>query len=150
MRRRRNLESTGTLVRPAFPPPPAVAGRRRVAVIMSHNAHEGISVRFYRGGVTVAPSFLVLKPWMFRKSIFDGMTWDGATVTFIDRNTITMTAGTVIETFKITPIYQVGSFIEVEPLAEGWESDDTVEELGIRWQDANTNPIRSWAREISL
>ena len=109
-----------------------------------------LSVREYRE-YPAAPPFvgtaqiLVARPWLLRRSPFDGSSWNGIGFTYSDDQTRTATQAATTEVQRITPAYVVGDIIYCAGRVYGGVAVDLTG-VPLTGLDMNVDG-RSWAAE---
>ncbi len=109
-----------------------------------------LDVREYReypvGPPFVGPTqILVARPWLLRRSPFDGGSWNGIGFTYTDDQTRTATQAATTEVQRITPAYVIGDIIYCAGQVYGGVAVD-VSSIPLVALDMNVDG-RSWAAE---
>lgn len=84
------------------------------------------------------------RPYLLRRTPFDGQVYNGITYTYIDQDTRTATDGSTVETQRITPDYVLGDIIYVVREVLG----GTAVSVSLRALDLNVDG-RCWAAEAA-
>ncbi len=113
-------------------------------------AGDYLDVREYRE-YPVGPPFvgttqiLVARPWLLRRTPFDGGSWNGIGFTYTDDQTRTATQAATTEVQRITPAYVIGDIIYCAVDVYGGVA---VDNLGVALVALDMNVDgRSWAAE---
>ena len=130
---------------PRFPvsPParPTVTGANSIQCVIKAILDDALECSFTFDTETDEDTFYIAKPWLLRKTPFDGKTRNGFTYTYSGSQSRESNNGSTTENQELIPGYVINDII----YAISTPTDVKIEEEFVTWVDLNVDG-RMWAK----